>query len=216
MLGGAALALGLALVGALRATGQAGAGSARALDRGAAPVPQEPLTELLSGIDFVPDRGALDGLMGDSAPAELISIARGRDANLVDAGLRIRAYRALALYPSPDIAAVLHTAVAEHGAAARGVDTLYVRAAMESLALVDPDAAVASLEPMLAHASQDVRACAAHALGATGSRDAVPILHTRLPVEPVLQVQLAIADALRRLSNASEGTLESGPGGPGG
>jgi HEAT repeat protein len=170
---------------------------------------EEPVSELLSGIEFVPDRGALDDVMGDAAPALLIAIARGRNANLSGAGHRIRAYRALALYPSEEIASTLRTAVAEHGAVARGVDTVYVRAAMDSLALVAPDSAVSALAPMLAHASQDVRAGAARALGATGSSGVVAVLRERLAVEPVLHVRLAIADALRRIVQASGGTLKA-------
>jgi HEAT repeat protein len=184
-------------------------GFALSADGAPAAPAQEPLSELLSGIEFVPDRSALDGVMGDAAPLELIGIARGRDADLNQAGHRIRAYRALALYPSEDIESVLRTAVAEHGAVATGVDTVYVRAAMDSLALVAPDTAISSLAPMLAHPSQDVRAGAARALGATGSSSVVGVLRERLAEEPVLHVRLAIADALRRVGQASGGTMKA-------
>jgi len=180
---------------------QAGADSApawRAAD--------EPLADFLSGIDFVPNRPALDGLMGETAPAELIAIARGRNASMMESGLRLRAYRALALYPSTETEAALRAAVVEHGALAGGIDTLYARAAMESLAHVAPDGSVATLAPMLAHPSQDVRAGAALALRETGSPSAIPALRARLPEEPVLQVRLAIADALNELNEATEGT----------
>ena len=94
------------------------------------------VAELLSGIDFVPSRGALDDTLGQAAPSELIAIAGGSEPTMNDAGYRLRAYRALALYPGPDTEAALRDAVVEHGQKSTGVDTLYLRAAMESLAIV--------------------------------------------------------------------------------
>ncbi len=212
--------LGLVLLAALWAARKAGAGANQprqtsvAHQIGATPrfgeaIADQPLTEILSGIDYAPGRDALDDLMGDAAPDQLVAIARGTEASLDDAGLRIRAYRALALYAAPETEAALRAAVAEHGAVEHGVDTLYVRAAMDSLAVVAPDTAVPAIAPMLAHPSRDVRAGAARALGTTGSEAAVPYLRARLPDEPVLQVRLAIADALRRVDNASEGTVRA-------
>lgn len=211
-LAAAALGLGSALLAGFLASGHAGVeAEAEAGAGGERPLgaPAESISEILSGIEFVPNRIALDGLMGDGAPAELIAIARGRDADLDDAGLRIRAYRALALYPSPESDSALRTAVAEHGAVPRGVDTLYVRAAMDSLARVAPDSSVTALAPMLQHQSQDVRAGAARALGATGSDAAEPVLRARLFEEPVMQVRLAIADALRALAKGTGGTVDA-------
>jgi HEAT repeat protein len=90
---------------------------------------------------------------------------------------------------------------------ARGVDTLYVRAAMDALARVAPDSAIDAIAPMLAHPSQDVRAGAARALGATGRDAAEPVLRARLATETVEQVRVAIADALRLLEGTA-GTKE--------
>lgn len=157
------------------------------------------VVELLSGIDFVPNRGALDDTLGQAAPSELIAIARGGDPAMNDAGLRLRAYRALALYPGPDTESALQDAVMEHGQKSTGVDTLYLRAAMESLAVVAGADAVDTLSPMLDHPSRDVRAAAALALGATGSQSAIAPLRARLTVETVQQVRLALAQALRDL-----------------
>jgi len=208
----ASLAAGAALLGGLRSTGQAGVerpgdGERSTIAHAALPptpaLPDEPL----SGIEFVPDRSAFDGLMGDGAPDQLVAIALGNDAELADAGLRIRAYRALALYPSAANEETLRAAVAEHGAVARGVDTLYVRAAMDALARVAPDSAVDAIAPMLAHPSLDVRAGAARALGATGRDAAEPVLRARLATETVEQVRVAIADALRLLEGTA-GTKE--------
>jgi hypothetical protein len=206
-----------ALLGARHATGQAGVehppgdGEHAQIGRVAQPappaLPDEPLSELLSGIEFVPDRSAFDELMDDAAPDQISSIARGTDAEFGDAGLRIRAYRALALYPSADSEAALRAAVAEHGSVARGVNTLYVRAAMDSLARVAPDGAVDAIAPMLGHPSQDVRAGAARALGATGRPAAEPALRARLAEEPIEQVRIAIASALREIEGTG-GTKE--------
>ena len=210
-LAGAAGAFGLAVV-ALWAARQAGAGSAHegrttgeesAATQLVAGAPDQPITEILSGIDFEPTRSALDDLMGAAAPDELVALARGDDA--VDPGVRLRAYRALALYASPQIESALRSAIEEHGAVGAGVDTVHVRAAMDSLASVAPDTAVSTVAPMLAHPSRDVRAGAARALGATGSDSVIPYLRARLAEETVLQVRLAIADALRRVDKASRG-----------
>jgi HEAT repeat protein len=161
-----------------------------------APAGDPQVVEQLSGIDYVPTRGSLDEALGEAGLEALIAIARGEGDE--DAGLRIRAYRALSLYPGSQTAAALHDAVAEHISVA-GVDTLYLQAAMSSLARIDGEGAVPSLGPMLDHPSRDVRAAAATALGETGSGDAIPLLRARLPLEAVIQVRLAIADALRAL-----------------
>jgi HEAT repeats len=159
----------------------------------------DPMIELLSGIDFIPGRGAFDDILGETAPAELVDIARGRHSSMKDAGLRIRAYRALALYPGAGTEAALREAVEEHGELEGGVDTLYLRAAMDSLARVAREDAVAALAAMLEHPTRDVRAAAALAMGETAADTAIAVLRARLPEEPELQVRLAIAEALRRL-----------------
>ena len=169
-----------------------------------------PVGQLLSGIDFVPEREEIDSLLGGGAPAELLAIARGENTEMSDPGLRIRAYRALALYPSPDTETALLDAVTRHGAAESGVEIVYLRAAMESLAEVASNGslvsvAIATLSPMLDHPLRDVRADAARALGATGGDGAVPALRARLAVEEVLQVRLAITQALRLLGESGEG-----------
>jgi HEAT repeat protein len=157
------------------------------------------LVELLSGIDHVPSRSSLDLVLGPDALEELIAIARGEAVDASDPGLRARAYRALALYPEPETATALRAAVAEHADEEAGIDVIYLRAAVDSLAQVAGPAAVDDLVPLLDHASRDVRAASAIALGDTGSGDAVTPLRARLSVEDVGQVRLAIAEALRVL-----------------
>jgi len=156
------------------------------------------VVELLSGIDFIPTRASLDAALGPGAESDLIAIARGIAVEAADPGVRIRAYRALSLYPGPAIESELRAAILEHAAGVE-VEMLYLRAAVDSLVeLAGPDA-VDDLVPLLDHASRDVRASAAFGLGDTGSDDAVPPLRARLSVEQVGQVRLAIAEALREL-----------------
>ena len=156
------------------------------------------VVEVLSGIDFIPSRSALDAALGAGAESDLIAIARGTAEESADPGVRIRAYRALALYPGAAVEAELRAAIFQHAGGA-AVDMVYLRAAADSLVeLAGPDA-VDDLVPLLDHASRDVRASAAFALGDTGSDDAAPPLRARLLVEEVGQVRLAIAEALREL-----------------
>lgn len=180
-------------------------GIAAAIARAAATLtPAEPppgdtaIVEMLSGIDYIPTRGTLDSALGGLAEDRLIAIARGTAEESADPGIRIRAYRALALYPTAETASALRAAISEH-AAGGAVDTLYLRAALDSLEQVAGADAVDDLVPLLDHRSRDVRASAAVALGDTGSNAAVSPLRARLSVEEVGQVRLAIAEALRAL-----------------
>jgi hypothetical protein len=178
---------------------------ALAIARAATYAPAEPppgdarVVELLSGIDYVPTRAALDDALGAAvATDDLIAIARGSAPESGDAGVRIRAYRALGLYPGTATATALRAGISEH-AAGGGVEILYLRAAIDSLVKVAGADAVDDIVPLLDHASRDVRATAAIALGHTGSDAAVAPLRARLSVEEVGQVRLAIAQALREL-----------------
>ena len=184
-----AAAMGMALAIARAATTSAPA----------EPPPGDPaVVEALSGIDYVPTRGTLDGLFGIAAESALIDIARGTADESADPGVRLRAYRALAAYPGASTESALRAAIADH-AGGGDLDTLYLRAALESLVQVAGPDAVDDLVPLLDHASRDVRASTARALGDTGSDAAVSPLRARLSVEEVGQVRLAIAEALRAL-----------------
>jgi urea transport system permease protein len=156
------------------------------------------VVEILSGIDYIPSRGSLDDELGAGAADKLIAIARGTAEESADAGVRIRAYRALALYPGATTEAALRASIAEH-AGGGAIDTLYLRAAAESLVQIAGADAVDDLVPLLDHQSRDVRASTARALGDTGSGAAVSPLRARLSIEEVGQVRLAIAEALREL-----------------
>jgi HEAT repeat protein len=170
-------------------------GSALAL--AAEPPPGDPtVVETLSGIDYVPTKSSLDDVFDGAAAADLITIASDDS----DPGVRLRAYRALALYPGAETAAALRDALDTYAADESGIGTMLTRAAALSLARVDGEAAVPDLDDLLQHPSRDVRATIAQALALTGSPDAVSTLRDRLPVEPVEQVRLAIAEALRELA----------------
>jgi hypothetical protein len=168
------------------------------------------VSELLSGIDFIPSRPTLDDAMGAAAPDELIAIARGRDANLDDPGLRIRAYRALGLYPGPETEAALAAAVHEHSTKVAGTEILYLRAAMGALARVAGERAVDVIGPMLGHPSRDVRADAARALRETGSNRAACYIRPLQASEEFEMVQVAMEEAIREVGDCPP--LVPGPG----
>lgn len=166
-------------------------------DDQAAPIIDGPLRDALGGIDFVSGREVFDDLLGAEADADLVQIASD-PAGDVDPGLRIHAYQALAHYPTDVSENALRQAVAAHAAPnkAVGVETVYARTAMESLARVAGAAAVADLAPILAHPSRDLRASAARALAATGAAEALDPLRARLAVETEPMVIVALERAL--------------------
>jgi HEAT repeat protein len=195
-----------ALRGLAAAAVLAAAGLALGNDRGGTAhlASDSEVFELLSGIDFVPDREALDGVLGATAAQDLIDLARDLEGE-VDIGVRIRAYRALADYPLPATEAALEAAVFDHAGANSGSDVVMLRAAMHSLAIVAGQDAVDVLAPRLNHSKRDVRAAAAIALGETG--DTSPLegharwyLANRLAQEEELQVVVAINAAIARLT----------------
>lgn len=165
-------------------------------------VADQDVIEILSGVDFVPPKNSLDGVLGETALEDLINIAQDPDE---DAGLRIRAYRALAHYPGALTEEALRTAIIAHSSDGQvalestGVDTILLRAAMSSMASVAKSRAVNHIGWILDHQSRDVRAAAAQALALTGSITAEPLLRARLGKEEVPQVRLAIEEAIRIL-----------------
>lgn len=189
------IALGL-LAGALVAVG-----AVRALEP---PAGDPELVELLSGISFVPSRSNLDLVLGDAPVEDLVELLDTPPGEL-DPGVRLRALRALGQYAddaSADLAVeTLELAVADHEDADEGIDVLYLRAAMGSLAVVAGPSSVDHLVPLLGHPVRDIRVAAAESLAVTGSAEAVSSLRARAAVEEVLQVRLAIMEALRQLED---------------
>jgi HEAT repeat protein len=159
-------------------------------------LPDSDVADLLSGVDFVPGKPALEGVLDDPNP-DLIALAADTE---MDPGLRIRSIRALALYPGPATRATILGVLTDYGDSADGIETLLVRAALYTLATIDGPAAVGPLTPFLDHPGRDVRADAALALGSTGSPAAAPFLSERKANESSQQVVWAINEALRSLS----------------
>jgi HEAT repeat protein len=163
----------------------------------------------LTGIDFPVvksemdhQKAALDGLFGADAVTSLSTLADAQ--NEVSPGVRIRAVRALALYPGPATRALLIGYIHDKSSASAGIEVLELRAAVEALGVIGQAEDVVELVPLLEKEdSRDVRAAAARALRDIGSASAIAPLRARLSKETVPQVQFAISDALRVLSGAS-------------
>jgi hypothetical protein len=145
------------------------------------------------------------GCIGNEPVDTLIQLARDPDG---DPGVRIRAYRALGLYPTANTALSLD--LGSMGAAPAGTDQLYLRAVIEALGEIGGPTDVTKITPFLDfEASRDIRAAAADALRTIGCQcDAARNpLHARLqnkqdgtPIETSQQVVLAIQRALRDLT----------------
>ena len=165
----------------------------------AAPI-EDPLRDALSGIDYVAGKSVFDDLLGASADTDLVTIARDLD-NDADPGLRVRAYRALQHYDTPLVESALTDAVNEHAAFDKlvGVEVIFAKAAMDSLAAVAGDTAVPTIAVVLDHPSRDLRVSAARALARTESPAAVAPLQTRLQSETDPLVSLALQRALSGL-----------------
>jgi HEAT repeat protein len=166
-----------------------------------AATPSPELVELLGGIDFVPTQDDIDPFV--DGVVDIVDIVTDNDE---DDGLRIRAVRALGTYdtdPDRQIAGpALATVITQHGGGGNstGVDTVYVRAAMEALALVEGPNGIAVIESQLIHTSRDVRAAAAEALQLAGSQGACNALReANLVKDEVEQVELALSEAIREL-----------------
>ncbi len=189
------------LVGAVT-VGLAGADHA---DGAGNPDPDQATIDLLSGVDFVPTKSDIDDTMSDPE-TQLVAIAT---ADLIDAGLRVRAIRALGNYPDATTVTALEQVITRFVSASGGAATLFIRASAYSLAQVDGAGAVPTLGELLFHPSRDVRADAAHAMGMVGpagAPTAIPLLRARLadqpgqPAESEPQVRWALTEAIRELS----------------
>lgn len=175
---------------------------------GGGSMPAVEVRDLLGAMDFVPALDTIDAVMGPSAATELSDLAADPDN---DSGLRLRAIRALAHYPTDESRATLYGLIGSLGGATDGADVLLLRAAIEALGAIGGPNAVPTITPFLSVGStpdvcaglRDVRATAADALRVIGSPTAVPPLRARqVPgpdEEPCEQVSFAITEALRAL-----------------
>jgi HEAT repeat protein len=168
--------------------------SAEALDRLDNPAVLEVGDEELS-------RDRLDALLGAAAVQTLRNVINDDSA---DPGMRLRAVRALGVYPTPESRDALHGVLSARGrcqgdgADVTGTPLLFVRAALESLAAIGDPTDVDWIVPCLQARSRDLRAAAARALRDLGASTAVCPLQRRRDAEAEPQVQSAISEALRR------------------
>jgi HEAT repeat protein len=159
--------------------------------------------DLLGAIDFAPQRSDLDAAMPATALDQLVGFATDETE---DPGKRLRAIRALALYPSDQAKGALLSILGQQDphVAPPGTETLYLRAAIESLAEIGgPDEVPVIAEFLEAIGSTelqglDLRATAARALGVIGSPTAVTPLRARQN-DPAPEVRFAITEALRAI-----------------
>jgi len=160
-----------------------------------------PQLDVLSGMD-VPITGQrgkdlIESAFGAQPLSELIAVARDTTE---DAGIRLRAYRAIGLYQAAEARTALTEDLAAMAAAPPGVEMLYLRAAIESLGQQHDPVDVATLVPFLDfEASRDIRATTADALRHIGAGTAIDPLRERYARESSNQVRLAISRALRDL-----------------
>lgn len=159
----------------------------------------------LTTIDTVPSKPLLDTAFTGEALTGLSSIARDVGA---DAGMRLRAIHALAKYCEPcSPSEVAHDTLTEligtHRLATTGYELLVLRAAIETIGVLEVASDVTLLVPLLDHPSRDIRAASARALRDLCNPQAVPPLRVRYTVESTEQVKLAISEALRVLGQCS-------------
>ena len=177
-------------------------GAVTVADAASNPVPAAsslppPQLAALSGIDIVPQTTQIEAAFGPQPFDDLLQLARDDNE---DPGVRLRAYRALALYPGDAARAALRADIIKLGAPGDGFHTLLLRAMIQSLGLVGQSPDLPTLAPYLNfEASRDIRAATADALRAIGDPAASAPLRARLDVETSPQVCLAISEALRVL-----------------
>lgn len=164
------------------------------------PVPAAPpanVAQALSGIDFVPARNELDRLFAGDVAA-LVGVANNEEDG-ADAGVRLRAYRSLRHFVGdPTAREGLRTAVARYRSARRGIEVLYLIAAVDALGEIGEPIDVDAIVPLLdAGESRDLRAAAARALGQLGTSTACARLRARTSVEGQPMVIKAIDRALQ-------------------
>jgi HEAT repeat protein len=162
---------------------------------------------LLTPIDSVPTASQLNLVFNGPTQARdsLLVIAQDDTA---DTGIRLRAIHALAKYcpavtGTCTVADPAHQALSDLISVNRtshlGSPALLLRAAIESIGLLQVQTDVDVLTPLLDHQSRDIRAATAHALRDLCNTQAINPLRLRYAHETSDQVRLAISDALRNL-----------------
>lgn len=169
----------------------------------------QPVINALTQIDAVPSSQQITQAFNGSTSEALSSLQQiANPTNFVDRGVQLRAVRALIHYcqstpcGASDPAHVTLRDIAtlpKYRDSRSGSDLLVLRAAIESLGILQVPADVDILVPQLQHPSRDIRAAVARALRDLGNTQAIPPLRARYNIETSQQVQLAISDALRVL-----------------
>ncbi len=166
------------------------------------------VVELLSGINFFPNRSNIDDVLGSAAVEDLILIAED-DSEDSDVGLRIRAYRALGVYEDSENKNLAISSLQlslQNYSDGEAEELLFLRASLLSLAQLAKADAVVDLLPFLDHPSRDIRASSAQALGITESSAAIEALSELLNSDESQQVRVATEDALAVIRAAHQPT----------
>jgi hypothetical protein len=161
------------------------------------PGSRERVEALLGGIDQIPARATIDANASGEAIALLIAVSN--DETALDEA-RVQALSALAAYPGAVVENALRKQVDQLRGFAVGSQTLYLRAAMLSLAEVGRDRSVGSIVGLLDHPVADVRADAARALRTCDSEAALPALRARLAIEESGLVRHELIESIQALA----------------
>jgi hypothetical protein len=187
--------------------------------QGANPTLSDAVVGVLSPVDSVPTREALDEVFAPSLALDRLTVIASDDTH--DLGIQLRAIRALPTY-CPPAAAICGPGTPSHdtlvaliqryanppNAATAPADLLRLRAATEALGATrsalaaDVDVLLSLLgdadKQLYGHPSLDVRAAAARAIGQLCDRDAINALFPHL-LDPAPQVVAQVTGALQSL-----------------
>ncbi len=169
----------------------------------------QPVINTLTPIDSLPSSQQINTVFNNSPVEALANLQQiANPTNFVDRGVQLRAVRALIHYcattPCSDSDPAHATLVAiatnpKYRDSRSGSDLLVLRAAIESLGVLQVPVDVGILVPQLQHPSRDIRAAVARALRDLGNTLAIQSLRARYNIEDTQQVRIAISDALRVL-----------------
>jgi HEAT repeat protein len=159
----------------------------------------ESAVDVLNSMEAVPDASDVERAFGNiDTLAKLIAISTAAP-DLVDAGVQVRAIRALSKFAGGR--ATLQQLIAQPDLQTGiGSRSVMLRTAIESLGSFSKIDDVGQISAMLNfEASRDIRAAAARALGIIGSSSAVEPLRARFRKELSAQVRFEISKALQSL-----------------
>lgn len=178
--------------------------------------------DTLTPIESTPGTSQLTAVFGGSGSAASSQAVQALAAIATDSsqdvGVQLRAIRDLGEYPNePGAHDALSHMLVDPTSDARGAKVLLLRSAVEAFgALIGGGGAqpgdINVLLPappsssLINHASQDIRAATARALGELCDSGAITPLRNQLGVESTPQVQFAISAALRVLGSCGSGS----------